>query len=152
MVCAAAARSRPSIQAVPEPVDRDRHALHPAGARRRYQTTAELVADLERLDERRHIRCRSFGASTRRMVVGALGVFVALLGLTWWLARGPAPVVERPPVSILIADFDNKTGETVFDGALEQALSLGLEGASFIVAYPRGTAADVARRMGLREG
>ena len=88
------------------------------------------------------------------MVVGALGVFVALLGLTFWLARarGPGPVVERPPVSILIADFDNKTGETVFDGALEQALSLGMEGASFVVAYPRGTAVDVAGRMGLTGG
>jgi tetratricopeptide (TPR) repeat protein len=138
---------------IPEAVDRIvTRCIQPDPAAR-YQTTADLVADLARLDDQGH-PLPIVRRLTRRMVVGALGVFLALLGLTFWLARtrGPAPVVERPPVSILIADFDNKTGENVFDGALEQALSLGLEGASFVVAYPRGTAMEVAGRMGLKGG
>src|SRR5262249_55494590 len=41
------------------------------------------------------------------------------------------------PVSVLIGDFENRTGDPVFDGVVEQALSLGIEGASFINAFPR---------------
>ena len=38
---------------------------------------------------------------------------------------------------MLVADFHNGTGDAVFDGALEQALGIGLEGASFITSYGR---------------
>ncbi|RPJ64017.1 MAG: hypothetical protein EHM24_23590, partial [Acidobacteria bacterium] len=69
-------------------------------------------------------------------------------------------------VSNLIADFDDKTNSPVFKGALEQALTTGMEGASFISAYPRPTAqqlageikagsqlnADMARLVSAREG
>ena len=136
---------------VPEDVDRIvRRCIQP-DAPARYATTGELVADLEALDENGH-PLPIVRRLTRRLVTGVAGVFLALLGLTWWLARGPAPVVERPPVSILIADIENRTGDSGFDGAIEQALSLGLEGASFIVAYSRTAAADVARRMDLPGG
>ena len=38
---------------------------------------------------------------------------------------------------MLVAEFQNNTGDTVFNGVLEQAFSLGLEGATFITAYPQ---------------
>jgi tetratricopeptide (TPR) repeat protein len=47
-------------------------------------------------------------------------------------------------LSILIADMDNRTGDPVFDGSLEQALTIGLEGAPFISAFNRNTALKVA--------
>jgi tetratricopeptide (TPR) repeat protein len=46
-----------------------------------------------------------------------------------------------------VADFENKTGDSVFDGALEQALGLGLEGASFINVNRRTDAQKVAAKM-----
>ena len=52
--------------------------------------------------------------------------------------------MQREPISVLVADFDNKTGDPVFDGVVEQALGLGIEGASFITAYPRGAALRAA--------
>jgi len=51
------------------------------------------------------------------------------------------------PVSVLIADFDNLTGDEVFDGVLEQALAIGLEEASFISSYRRGEARQVAQQI-----
>ena len=45
---------------------------------------------------------------------------------------------------MLVADFNNKTGDPVFDGVVEQALGLGIEGASFITAYPRRDALRAA--------
>ena len=51
------------------------------------------------------------------------------------------------PISVLIADFDNLANEPIFTGSLEQALSIAIEGASFITTFPRSTAhAIVANR------
>ena len=70
-------------------------------------------------------------------------------------------------MTVLIADFENRSGNPVFTGALEQALSVAMEGASFISAYPRTDAARLttsattapgrltdenARLVALREG
>jgi tetratricopeptide (TPR) repeat protein/predicted Ser/Thr protein kinase len=51
------------------------------------------------------------------------------------------------PLSLLIADFDNKTGDSVFDGTLEPMLSIALEGAPFISSFNRGQAKKVAARL-----
>ena len=61
-----------------------------------------------------------------------------------------APVQEaaqRDPVSVLIADFDNDANEPVFVGSLEQALSIAIEGASFITTYSRATAQTQAAQL-----
>jgi tetratricopeptide (TPR) repeat protein len=59
----------------------------------------------------------------------------------------PAPATKREPVSILIADFDNRAGDPVFEGALEQALAIGMEGAPFVANYPRAEAVKLARNL-----
>ncbi|MCW8844927.1 MAG: tetratricopeptide repeat protein [Gammaproteobacteria bacterium] len=63
--------------------------------------------------------------------------------------RKGGPIVEAipDPVSILIADFNNETGETIFSGTLEQSLALGLEGAPFISSFSRDTARQVAEQL-----
>ena len=38
----------------------------------------------------------------------------------------------------MIADFNNHTGDPIFDGTLESTLKLALEGAGFISAYDHG--------------
>jgi tetratricopeptide (TPR) repeat protein/predicted Ser/Thr protein kinase len=59
----------------------------------------------------------------------------------------PHPPVAHAPVSLLIADFDNKTGDSVFDGTLEPMLGIALEGAPFISSYNRGQAKKVAAKI-----
>lgn len=51
------------------------------------------------------------------------------------------------PISILIADFDNRTGDQLFDGTLEQALQIGIESAPFIAGYRRDSAIRLAGTM-----
>lgn len=100
------------------------------------------------------------------IVIGVLAValiFSVYLNVT----GGPDVVEEIEPVSVLIADFDNQTGDPLFDGSLEQALQIGLEGASFITAFNRSAARarmqklrpesesldeDAARLIAVREG
>jgi eukaryotic-like serine/threonine-protein kinase len=116
----------------------------------RYQTTAELVAALDSLDDKGiplppppH-----FLRSWRFWTAAAL-VLAASVTATWLvgLLVRPAPPVQRDPIGVLVADAANQTGEAVFDGLLEQALTVGIEGAPFISAYQRPAALRVARML-----
>ena len=80
------------------------------------------------------------------VVIGVLTValiFSVYLNIT----SGPDVVEELEPMSVLIADFDNKTGDPLFEGSLEQALQIGIEGASFVSSYERGIAKKIAGEM-----
>lgn len=83
------------------------------------------------------------------VVIGVLSV--ALIISVYLNIQGGTPeVVEDPdPVSLLIADFDNQTGNALFDGALEQSLSLGIEGAAFVTAFPRNSALNQVKSLAL---
>lgn len=132
--------------AIPEPLNRLVFRCIQPQAGDRFQTTTDLVSALNRLDDRGQL-LPVVRRVTRRLTAGVLAVFLGLLGLTWWLARVPPVDVARPPITVLIADFENATGDPVFDGALEQALSVGIEGASFITSYPRAEAQRIARTL-----
>jgi tetratricopeptide (TPR) repeat protein/tRNA A-37 threonylcarbamoyl transferase component Bud32 len=118
----------------------------------RYRSANEMLADLEALDDRGRGR---LPVPARPFWVRALAV--ALIGLTlivgtWWIASrraAPASPAPRAPLPVLIVDFDNRAGDSVFDGALEQALSIALEGAPFITAFPRRDAAALVRDLKL---
>jgi serine/threonine protein kinase/tetratricopeptide (TPR) repeat protein len=111
----------------------------------RFQATAELVAALNRLDAQgiplplpiQLLRSVRFWTS-------AAIAAIAIVATTWLIAGRPAPP-PPDPVAILVADFSNTTGEPVFDGLMEQAVTVGVEGASFITALPRASAVRVAR-------
>ncbi|HEY2352195.1 MAG TPA: protein kinase [Candidatus Acidoferrum sp.] len=80
----------------------------------------------------------------------AIGVFCAAVALGFGLRSKfiPKPAAKaHPPVSVLIADFDNKTGDAVFDGTLEPMLGIALEGAPFISSFNRGQAKKIATRL-----
>jgi len=80
------------------------------------------------------------------IVIGVLTVAL-IISVYLHITGGPEVVEELEPVSILIADFDNQTGDPLFDGSLEQALQLGIEGAPFISSYERGLAMKVAANL-----
>ena len=132
---------------LPEPLDAlITRCLQPDPADRP-QTTADLVAQLDRLDDhgkKIHLARRL----TWKMGVAAAAVVAALLGLTYYFAQGPPPPVQRDPVSVLIADFQNTSGDATFDAALEPVMKLALEGAGFVSAYDR---AGIRRTLGVRQ-
>jgi tetratricopeptide (TPR) repeat protein len=137
---------------LPEPVERIvAKCLQPAPDAR-YATTAELVTDLEALtpDGHRLTPVRAGGASRRVVLALAVTLAFVLVGGGWWLwkTRGSGPPAgPREPVSVLIANFENNANEPLFDGLVEQALGVGIEGASFISAYPRKDAARLIAQI-----
>jgi tetratricopeptide (TPR) repeat protein len=131
---------------VPEDLDRIISKCLEPDPDERYQTTAELAADLDRLDDEGNPLPVS-RLLTRRMVIAAIGAVVLLIAGTWFMASRRAPPTEREPISVLIADFDNQTGDASFEGAVEQALTIAMEGAAFITAYPRPNAQRIAEQL-----
>lgn len=83
----------------------------------------------------------------RRMdfiVIGLLSIaliFSVYLNFSDNVTVDPASIA---PISVLIADFDNRTGDQLFDGTLEQALQIGIESAPFIAGYRRDSAKRLA--------
>ncbi len=115
----------------------------------RFQTSAELALAIAALDENGNLRpLPTLHMSPWRMTVAAVLV-VATMGVAAVVVRRTTPGVVKAidPVSILVADFENKTGDTVFDGALEQPLTISMEGASFITTYPRAGALRLAKTL-----
>lgn len=113
----------------------------------RYSDIQELTRDLRELRE--EVGGKMKPTVKWSLIAAALVLVMMLLGGTWWFARlsPPAPVEEPQTMSVLIADFQNQTGDPVFDGALEQTLAIGMEGASFITTYNRGQARRIAEQL-----
>ena len=86
---------------------------------------------------------------SRKMDFAVIGVLSVALIFSIYLNinSGPSVIVEPDPVSILIADFENTTGDALFSGTLEEAIQIGIEGASFITTYDRTAAQQLANEI-----
>jgi len=70
-------------------------------------------------------------------------------GIGWFVARRQqaAKLAPHDPVSVLVGDFRNQTGDPVLDNTLEPMLGVALEGASFINVYSREDARKLAEKL-----
>jgi serine/threonine protein kinase len=59
----------------------------------------------------------------------ATAAVIAMLALGYVRWRAPAPA-DRQPLTILVADFTNTTGDSVFDGVIDRAVAVALESSS----------------------
>ena len=118
---------------------------------KRYASATEILADLELwLGPRAGTRIavdnkRPWGASAKWAAVGAILILAAgafIVRQRW--ARTP---VQHKEVSLLVADFANRTGDSLFDETLEPAFIIGLEGASFIQGFSRSAARQEAAHL-----
>jgi eukaryotic-like serine/threonine-protein kinase len=67
----------------------------------------------------------------RGRVVAAMAVMVAVGAFAWWFfPRKAHPLTDKD--TIVLADFTNTTGDTVFDGTLRQGLAVQLEQSPFL--------------------
>ncbi|HWT86661.1 MAG TPA: protein kinase, partial [Myxococcales bacterium] len=118
---------------------------------RRYQSTPELAAELESVSRqlmpaRPEMRVRN-RVALAALVLLAAAALVAVKGGMFPPRPPPAPAAEHKPVTLLIADFKNSTGEAVFDGTLEPILTLALESSAFLNAYKRHDARKIAAQL-----
>ena len=131
---------------IPEPIDEIISRCLDPDPKARFQTSAELKDALDRLDDEGHpIPVKKI--LTPRLMAATAALLVALVAGTWWVASLRTPPGESEPISVLVADFNNATGDASFDGALEQTLAISMEGASFISAFPPANAHKLAEQL-----
>lgn len=141
------ARGVPPVRAldpsIPDPLDRIVNRCLERDPEARFQTSADLLAALNGLKDD-GTPLPVYRRFSSRQIVAAGALVVMLLGGTWWAARGPAPPVHIDPVVVLVADFDNRSGDPAFQGAVEQTLAIALEGASYITLFKPKEARTIA--------
>jgi len=112
----------------------------------RYRTSAELVAALDRLDEKGEL------IPIKRVVrlpyaIAAAVLLVAVSVGVWWYQRQFIPPTKHETVKVIIADFLNKTKDPSFDHTLESMVKRALEGAGFVIAFDRE---GITRTLGVQ--
>jgi tetratricopeptide (TPR) repeat protein/predicted Ser/Thr protein kinase len=129
----------------------------------RYQSVTEMLADINGWAEGRAgltiviptyttVSPTVAPPPTRRSMwkwmagAGGLAAAGGVNYLLWERSRWTASS-KHTPVLLLVGDFENTTGDPVFNGTLEQIFATGLEGASFINAFNRGEARRLAAQI-----
>ncbi|MFL6416247.1 MAG: protein kinase domain-containing protein, partial [Bryobacteraceae bacterium] len=106
----------------------------------RYQSTSELIADLEIW-----LGIRTTGTHrTSRWSLVAFALAIAALIGSFFLRQPSRVPGSHAPVTVLITDFRNGTGIHALDGVVEPILQVAIEGTSFITSFNRGQARKVA--------
>lgn len=80
------------------------------------------------------------------LVVGALLLLLALAAIVFYSRFRPRPALSGRD-TILLADFENRTGETVFDGALKQAAAVQLAQSPFLNLLPAESLNETLKLM-----
>jgi tetratricopeptide (TPR) repeat protein/predicted Ser/Thr protein kinase len=124
----------------------------------RYQNTTELLKDLDAWQGNRagvgltfHANVGPWGRDLPWPMIAAVATALVLAVSGFLLRNKLFPPKQaagpRGPVSVLVADFQNNTSDPLFDGTLEPMFNVALEGASFINAFNRGTARQLAEKL-----
>lgn len=124
----------------------------------RYQSAEELAADLERLNTAtvpvalQQASRQRFRRSLRPAMLVAGVLLLAIVG--WQVSRRlqVRTTEEGLRPMLLIGDFENKTGEPVFDNTLREMFSSSLEQSHVVEVFPTSRLVDVLQRMGLPPG
>jgi eukaryotic-like serine/threonine-protein kinase len=124
----------------------------------RYQSAAEIRTDLQRLrrdsDTSRsaaaiaQVESKPARTSIRWAAVAGATIVVIGLAAGGWLFFSRKAHALTDKDTIVLADFDNKTGDAVFDGTLRQGLSVPLEQSPFLSIIPDQQIQQTLQMMG----
>ncbi len=93
----------------------------------RYQSAADLAADLEAFQGHKHERRRPHW---KWIAASLLLLMVALGSWTWWGLRHKFALSAQD--TVVLADLDNRTSDPVFDDALNTAIRVAFEQTPFL--------------------
>src|ERR1700722_16249556 len=124
----------------------------------RYQSAAEIRTDLQRLKRdsdsgRAVVAVAEVGLKPARKSIrwaALTGATILVIGLAvgGWLFFSRKAHALTDKDTIVIADFTNTTGDTVFDGTLRQGLSVQLEQSPFLSTIPDQQIQQTLQMMG----
>jgi eukaryotic-like serine/threonine-protein kinase len=125
----------------------------------RYQHATDIRADLQRLkrdtEGDRKLALEVPAAHSRKLrkalaPLGLLTMAIVVAGILYLLHRPTNILTDKD--TIVLADFDNKTGDTVFDDTLKQGLSIQLEQSPFLELISENKVNGTLKLMGRSAG
>jgi tetratricopeptide (TPR) repeat protein len=122
----------------------------------RYQHASDVRAELERLKRDTESGRVGTGALARPVERGSTAKYVGYLlavlicagllaGGLYYRSHRSKPLTDKD--TIVLADFDNKTGDTVFDDTLKTALNVSLNQSPFLNVLPDNKVAATLKLM-----
>src|SRR6202008_191767 len=116
----------------------------------RYQHASDICTDLQRLKRDRepgrlHSAASAVAITWKAAISVALAVATVVAAAYFYFNRTPK-LTDKD--TIVLVDFDNKTGDSVFDGALKQALVVALEQSPFLNVISDRKVSDTLQMMG----
>ena len=84
----------------------------------------------------------------RRLLLLSCAILICAGGVVTWFAYSRPVYSFNAHDSVLIADFENQTGDPRFDNALETAFSVSLQQSRHLNVFPRARLASVLALMG----
>jgi eukaryotic-like serine/threonine-protein kinase len=145
----------PARPALPENVDRALQRMLAKDREARYPDMASVRADLRwALEPPRAAAAAPAKPRWRRGWMAAVPVAVAavlIVLVAWAIAmflpgREPA-LAFRARDWVVVADFENQTGDKVFDRSLDRALAVGIQQSRYVNVLPRSQVEGALRRM-----
>jgi tetratricopeptide (TPR) repeat protein/predicted Ser/Thr protein kinase len=107
---------------------------------KRFQSAAELKTALEEATKGSRVRWYAIAAAVL-VLIAAGGA-----GLFWRRAQAKPKLTDQDV--LVVADFDNKTGDPVFDTALKQALAFQLQQSPFLKAMDEAEVRETMKLSG----
>ncbi len=123
----------------------------------RYQHAADLRADLQRLKRDRDWQgssgtSRQAPAGNKQLpwLLAAVLLLIAVVAGWYLISKRPAKLTNKD--NIVLGDFDNKTGDNVFDDTLKQGLAVQLEQTPFLALVSDNKVNQTLKLMGRPAG
>ena len=140
------------IEGVPEGLQRILGRMLAKDADERYPSMTEVHADLKRALAGAQGLKASPLFRPLRMVLTAAVLVAAVLGAAWlaktlFLKTPGQALAFQERDWILITDFENNTGEAVFDGSLETALTVSIQQSQYVNVFPPSRVQETLKRM-----
>lgn len=118
----------------------------------RHTIQTSVTAEKEEREQSRPIRRSRAGRTlTPTAVVATLILLVVAVGGAWFWRFHRAPKLTEKDATV-VADFENRTGDSVFDDTLKQALTVGLDQSPYLNVVPDQKIGDALKLMGRDAG
>jgi serine/threonine protein kinase/tetratricopeptide (TPR) repeat protein len=141
------------IQGVPDPLQQIIAKLLAKDPGQRYQSMKDVQTDLKKMhaDLAPAPKILQF-LKPVRLALTAVVVVLAVIAAAWLAKvlffKTPAKALAFQERDwILITDFDNQTGEQVFDGSLATALTVGIQQSQYVNVFPPSRIQETLKRM-----